>query len=355
MLHRNIRRLLLALALAGCGGGSGPPLDGEANRDLGIARAPDLAAAPSPDLGLPAFDFALPADAGVTDGGSEAAPWLDLGGVGADLGVPALDLGLPGSDLGAAPRDLAVAPLDLAPPPACARWRGDEDGDAVPDQCDNCPTVANLDQADGDKDGVGDRCDPRPGLRDRIVFFDGFGDPAFTLGRYEALPLGTDGAWVVAGGKLRQEVQKPLFRALVVKGLQVKAGAFVQTVTTIADSGGQYERSAGLLWSANGASSGTVCAVDTGDLAPAQLHLYRLDGNMAQVSAGSGKGLAGRPVQLTAKSEAKTDACTALAFVGQQMIPADGMLPQGGSPGQAGLRAVATAATFDYLYIVQLE
>jgi hypothetical protein len=39
-----------------------------------------------------------------------------------------------------------------APPP-------DTDGDGVPDDVDNCPTVANADQADSDGDGFGDACD----------------------------------------------------------------------------------------------------------------------------------------------------------------------------------------------------
>ncbi len=34
----------------------------------------------------------------------------------------------------------------------------DGDGDGVPDGDDNCPNVANQDQADGDSDGVGDAC-----------------------------------------------------------------------------------------------------------------------------------------------------------------------------------------------------
>jgi hypothetical protein len=38
----------------------------------------------------------------------------------------------------------------------------DEDGDGISDALDNCPFIANLDQADLDGDGVGDACDPAP-------------------------------------------------------------------------------------------------------------------------------------------------------------------------------------------------
>jgi len=39
----------------------------------------------------------------------------------------------------------------------------DADGDGIPDTRDNCPVVANPDQADTDGDGVGDACDQCPG------------------------------------------------------------------------------------------------------------------------------------------------------------------------------------------------
>lgn len=44
---------------------------------------------------------------------------------------------------------------DIAPP--------DADNDGVPDASDNCPNVANPDQADSDNDGIGDACDAQTG------------------------------------------------------------------------------------------------------------------------------------------------------------------------------------------------
>ena len=38
----------------------------------------------------------------------------------------------------------------------------DQDGDAISDISDNCPTVANPDQKDSDNDGIGDVCDETP-------------------------------------------------------------------------------------------------------------------------------------------------------------------------------------------------
>lgn len=38
----------------------------------------------------------------------------------------------------------------------------DQDGDGIPNEQDNCPTISNPSQKDSDKDGLGDVCDPTP-------------------------------------------------------------------------------------------------------------------------------------------------------------------------------------------------
>jgi hypothetical protein len=50
----------------------------------------------------------------------------------------------------------------------------DEDGDGLDDNCDNCPTYQNSEQADGDEDGVGDACEANwnADLLSEILVFD---------------------------------------------------------------------------------------------------------------------------------------------------------------------------------------
>ncbi len=64
----------------------------------------------------------------------------------------------------------------------------DEDGDGIDDNCDNCPSYYNPDQADANNDGIGDVCEypDDHSLISEIVVFDPF--------------LNDEGSWTVRNG-----------------------------------------------------------------------------------------------------------------------------------------------------------
>ena len=115
----------------------------------------------------------------VTVGGGSIIPGcrpVDMNGKSLDVnGDNAIDLedlenttGEPGfSQCAAGP---GVLPYDDCVPP-------DTDDDGIPDATDNCPTVANTDQADSDHDGIGNACPP-PDVQEIYVgnFADGIFD-----------------------------------------------------------------------------------------------------------------------------------------------------------------------------------
>lgn len=55
-------------------------------------------------------------------------------------------------------------PIDVTPPGD----PNDQDGDTVPNDSDNCASISNTDQADGDGDGLGDACDPNPSVNGSV-------------------------------------------------------------------------------------------------------------------------------------------------------------------------------------------
>lgn len=97
-------------------------------------------------------------------------------------------LGIEGAEI---EDDASITPIDEMDVPPDERPIGahDEDGDGVPDTTDNCPTVANTNQAATPADElVGSACDPRVdpgGGGDRIAAFFSFaadGRPAELMG-----------------------------------------------------------------------------------------------------------------------------------------------------------------------------
>ncbi len=58
-------------------------------------------------------------------------------------------------------------------PDAANPGQEDTDGDGAADACDNCPAIANAAQADADSDGIGDLCDVCPNDPDNDIDGDG--------------------------------------------------------------------------------------------------------------------------------------------------------------------------------------
>jgi hypothetical protein len=97
-----------------------------------------------------------------------------------DIGVRAIRFVRIVSGPGALPNGEGKAGFDLDAVAAVNREIAtDDDADSVVDALDNCPTVANTNQADGDADGLGDPCDLCPADHDPTnadADGDGIGD-----------------------------------------------------------------------------------------------------------------------------------------------------------------------------------
>ncbi len=137
----------------------------------------------------------------VPDTQADARPEPDQGA--ADAGL-AVDQGAPSDDAGSVTDAGAAVDSGARPDAAPA----DGDGDGLVDGLDNCPEVANEDQADGDGDGLGDACDARPDHADfrltgGFLLFGGLlVDDTHTLngGGSSARGQSTDGVFTLKGG-----------------------------------------------------------------------------------------------------------------------------------------------------------
>ena len=110
---------------------------------------------------------------------------------------------------------------DLAFTAAFSTPVADGDGDGVPDDSDNCPTVSNADQLDQDGDGVGNACDPdqdgddvddgddncalTPNADQRDTDADNLGDEC------DPFPGSTAGCRVTLGGDITVDGERATF------------------------------------------------------------------------------------------------------------------------------------------------
>ena len=85
--------------------------------------------------------------------------------------------------------------------------QADNDGDSIPDACDNCPNTYNPDQLDTDGDGVGDLCDNCPNTKNPLVDYEL--DNEFILGN--STDLNHKGAIAKNMGTI---VRVPMFKIL---------------------------------------------------------------------------------------------------------------------------------------------
>ena len=322
-----------------------PPTDAPP-RDVAIdAQVPDVVADAPPADAPPRTDARDAADTSVPPGPDASA----------DAGAPdVIDAGAPDADASPPADADAGTTIDVRDSgPTC--WGGppstnDEDNDGIVDECDNCPSVANANQADtgevnsgGTADGVGDACDPRPTLGgDSLYLFDGL--------NFTSLPATWSnvggGTWTYSGSSVTpnvntgQELTRSFPSAI---GNYLAETAF--TMVELTTSG-----SASLPLRMDGSRNGLRCALGTPDGITGQLLI-------GDVTAGTTTGTplttptslpgVGNRYRLYAGAYGTDVFCYTSTGVRLDATKTS-------TTGESGLRAIGARATFEYLMIYRL-
>jgi len=246
----------------------------------------------------------------------------------------------------------------------------DGDGDGIPNDTDNCPTVSNADQRnfdgdpkgdacdfcphlasdtdpDTDTDTIGDACDPRPAVGGDVrVLWEDFQD-ADALDNWTL----TEGAWALSNGRLVQTETAPI-AATAAPPLNV-ARAYVATrfrVGTLGSASGDKEPGYGVSGGYNNGQYYACLVVDSG------FANYLVAGSAwsghapsYQASLWLGAFGAGSAVELV-HSSAVTNGCQARSGIVTQNA-SDAIGPTGGS---VILYTQRAAGEFDYMFVVSI-
>jgi hypothetical protein len=300
----------------------------DSGRDAAIDGAVDTSVPPPPDSGLDV----RPPD--VVDAGAR---------VDADAVAPPRD-----ADTGPGPIDVR----DGGPTCWDTPSTNDEDGDGVVDECDNCPSVGNANQADvgevnagGTADGVGDACDPRPTAGgDSIFVFDGL--------NFASLPatwtnVGA-GSWTASGSTVT-----PTSTAMD----QELARAFPSTLSNyIAETAFTFTAletngSSSLPFRMDANSNGWRCVVGTADGVNGRFFMTKVTGGAAEPLQPPFISIdvptAGDRYRVLAGGYNNTIYC--MLSTGERQTRSDNS-----SSGISGFRSTATSAAFEYLLVYRL-
>ena len=351
-----------------------PPIDMGATPDNGgsVDTAFDLPRDAPTSEPIPPTDVTTP-DAGndvsvgvdVTIDVTPPSPDVDaavppLPDTGADVAPPQPDV----VDAGPADADAAVPPADADGGPGTIDVRdsgptcwgtpstNDEDNDGLVDECDNCPSVANANQANVGEvnagtaaDGVGDACDPRPAAgNDTIFFFDGMN---FTTIPSTWTNVGT-GSWTASGTSMSptatvsgQELERAFPSAL---GNYLAETAFTFTALTTLGS-------ASIPFRTDGSRNGWGCGVGINGTAG--------DVFLTQVTNGTGEATplstpiavpeVGDRYRLLAGGYSTNLYC--MLAGGSARVNRS---TSGSTSGECGIRASGASAAFEYLLVYRL-
>jgi hypothetical protein len=250
----------------------------------------------------------------------------------------------------------------------------DTDGDGVPDNVDNCPTVANPDQhdhdgdgrgdacdvcphipdagGDSDGDGVGDACDPRPTQPgDHIAFFEGFyGDPSWTA-------QGAN-AWQFDGSTAQQPNLDGVY-TLVHPAMPALTNVFIEARLRVdAIAAMSPRRSAGIVLGYHSATDFYLCAIAQAATGP-EIDAAKVANNMGGLvldPAPFADTMTGDWTVLQAMLVQNGPGDSHLDCIGQRGVTSATPSIDAFAPvrGQVGIRTNGANASFDYVFAVEM-